>query len=107
MIVSFMIVVIMVAFILTFAKPAAMFSKMLKSAGIDAAPEDIRAVATSITLIGVGVTMMLVAASFASVPVVGAGLVLVGATLAVWGAIKIWNWNRSRKPNPVVMDKAA
>ena len=101
MITSFMIVFVVVAFLLTFAKPAEMFSKGLKMVGIDASPRDIRDVASGLTLVGVGLTMMIVATSFAAVPVVGAGLVLVGAAMAVWGAVKIWNWSKRRKPMEV------
>lgn len=97
-IVSFLIVFVLIAFVLSFARPAAIFSKALKQIGINATPQDIQDVAAGLTLIGVGLTIMVVATSFAAVPVVGVGLVLVGAVIAGFGAFKIWQWNRRRKP---------
>jgi len=96
---AFLIIIIILAFILSFAKPARAASKLLKGIGMEVNTESIQDIATAVTLITLGVTMMLIATTFIAVPFVGVGLVVVGALIAGFGAWKLWRSNRKNKPD--------
>ena len=103
--ISFLIVFVIVAFLLSFKKGAEILSQGLAMVGIDAPVDMIQDVAQGLFFTGTGGLLVYSASAFAGVAFVGVGLVVLGAGAIAYGAYKLFFQKKGISPGESSLNK--